>query len=53
MAKFDIESDHQNIPVHPEDNYLLALKWQGSYFIDMALPFGLRLALFILLSVAD
>ena len=53
LAKFDVESAYRNIPVHPEDRYLLGMKWQGSYFIDMALPFGLRSAPFIFSSVAD
>jgi len=29
------------------------MKWQGIYFIDVALPFGLHSAPFIFLSVAD
>ena len=53
LAKFDVESAYRNIPVHPEDRYLLGMKWQGNYFIDMALPFGLRSAPFIFSSVAD
>lgn len=53
MAKFDVESAYRNIPVHTEDRYLLGMKWKGYYFIDMALPFGLRSAPFIFSSVAD
>ena len=53
LAKFDVQSAYLNIPVHPEDRYLLVMKWQGNYFIVMALPFGLRSALFIFSSVAD
>ena len=53
LAKFDVESAYRNIPVHPEDRYLLVMKWQGNYFIDMALPFGLRSAPFIFSYVAD
>ena len=53
LAKFDVESAYRNIPVHPEDRYLLRMKWQGNYFIDMALPFGLRAATFNFSSVAD
>ena len=41
LAKFDVESAYQNIPVHPEDCYLLSMKRQGNYFINMVLPFGL------------
>ena len=27
LAKFDVESAYRNIPVHPEDCYLLGMKW--------------------------
>ena len=53
LAKFDVESAYRNIPVHPEDRYLLGMKWQGNYFINMALPFGLCSAPFIFSYVAD
>ena len=53
LANFDVKSAYRNIPVHPEDHYLLGIKWQGNYFIDMVLPFGLRYAPFIFSSVAD
>ena len=52
LAKFDVESAYWNIPVHPEDRYLLGMKWEGNYFINMALPFGLRSAPFIFSSVS-
>ena len=42
LAKFDVESAYRIIPVHPDDRYLLGMQWQGNYFVDMALPFGLR-----------
>ncbi len=32
------------IPVHPDDRPLLGMKWNGEYFLDMALTFGLRSA---------
>ena len=53
LAKFDVESANWKIPVHPEDHYLFGMKWQGNYFINMALHFGLHSAPFIFLSVAD
>ena len=52
LAKFDVESAYWNIPVHPEDRYLFGTKWQGNYFIDIALPFGLCSAPFIFSSVS-
>ena len=53
MAKFDVESAYRNIAIHPEDRYLLGMKWRGQYFVDLALPFGLRSAPYIFNSVAD
>ena len=44
LAKFDVESAYRITPVHPNDGYLLGMQWQGNYFVDMALPFGLRSA---------
>ena len=42
LAKFDVESAYRIIPIHLNDRYLLGMQWQGNYFVDMALPFGLR-----------
>ena len=41
LAKFDVESAYRIIPVHPNDLYLLGTQWQGNYFVDTTLPFGL------------
>ena len=41
LAKFDVESAYRIIPVHPDDLYLLGMQWQGNYFVDITLPFGL------------
>ena len=32
------------IPIHPHDQPLLDVEWEGAVFSDMALPFGLRSA---------
>ena len=53
MAKFDVATAYRNIAVHPEEQYLLGMRWRGAYYVDMALPFGLRSAPFIFTSVAD
>ena len=53
MAKFDVEAAYRNIAVHPEDRYLLGMKWRGQFFVDLALPFGLRSAPHIFNSVAE
>ena len=53
MAKFDVASTYRIIAVHPQVRYLLGMKWHDSFFVDLALPFGLRLAPFIFTAVAD
>ena len=53
MAKFDVESAYRNVPVHPCDRYLLGMKWRNQYYVDLALPFGLRSAPFIFNAIAD
>lgn len=53
MAKFVVEAAYCNVAVHPEDRYLLGMKWHGQFFVDTALPFVLRSVPYILNSVAD
>ena len=53
LAKFDVESAYRIIPVYSHDCYLLGIKSQGKYFIDLALTFGLRSAPFMFSSFAD
>ena len=33
MAKFDVEAAYRNIAVHPEDRYLLGMKWRIHTYI--------------------
>ena len=42
LAKYDIKSAYQNIPVYPGDCHLLGICWQGKTFVDTCLTFGLR-----------
>ena len=44
MATFDVESTYQNIPFHPDERFLLGMKWHGQFYVDLSLPFGLRSA---------
>ena len=44
LAKTDIESAFRLIPLHPSDYELFGMYWQGSYYYDKVLPFGLRSA---------
>ena len=53
MAKFDVEAAYRNIAVHPSDRYLLGLQWRNQFYIDLALPFGLRSAPHIFNSLAE
>ena len=53
LAKFDLESSYQQIPVHPQDRRLLGVMWGGQHYVDGALPFGLRSAPKLFNAVAD
>ena len=53
MAKFDAEAANCNITIHPDNCFLLGLKWRGQFYVDLAFPFGLRSVPFIFNSVAD
>ena len=53
LAKVDIVAAYRNIPVHPDDRWLLGMKWENNVFMDTALPFGLRSALISFTAVAD
>ena len=53
MSKVDIKSVYRIIPVHPSNRHLLGMFWQGGYYLDLALPFGLRSSPAIFKSLAD
>ena len=53
MAKFDVDSAYRDVPIHPLDRYLLGMKWRHHFYVDLALPFGLRSAPYIFNSIAD
>ncbi len=53
MAIMDIKQAYRNIPVHPDDRYLLGIYWEGHAYVDKTLPFGLRSAPLIFTAVAD
>ena len=46
MAKFDVESTYQNIPLYPDERFLLGMKWHGQFYVELSLPFGIRSAPF-------
>ena len=41
IAKADVENAFRIIPVHPSNYPLLGMYWNGQYFYDKVLPFGL------------
>ena len=53
MAKFDVDAAYRNIPIHPDEQFLLGMTWHNQYFVDFTLPFDLRSAPFIFDSVAN
>jgi hypothetical protein len=44
LMKRDLKSAFRHIPVSSCDHWLLIFEWQGKYYVDMFLPFGLRTA---------
>ena len=53
LVKLDLTNAYCIVPVHPDDQPLLGISWQGRVYINQALPFGLRLAPKIFNAVAD
>ena len=53
LAKMDIKQAYRIIPIHPEDRWLLGMRWDNQVFVDKTLPFGLRSAPLIFSAVAD
>lgn len=40
MAKFDVQAAYRNLAIHPDDRYLLGMKWKDAYYVDLVLPFA-------------
>ena len=53
MAKLDLKEAYRAVPVHPCDQRLLAVSWQGDTYLDKALPFGLRSAPNLFSAITD
>jgi hypothetical protein len=47
MLKRDLKSAFRHIPICVEDHRLLVFEWEGRWYVDLYLPFGLRTAPFI------
>ncbi len=44
MAMVDVKSAYRNVPIHPDDRWMMGMLWEGALYIDTILPFGLRSA---------
>ena len=44
VAKADIESAYRIIPIHPDSVHLLGFTWEGMFYYDRCLPFGLSVS---------
>ena len=42
MGKIDLKNAFRQVPIRREDWHLLGIQWQGSWYVDKCLPFGLR-----------
>ena len=53
LAKTNIESAFRLVPLRPLDYELFRMYWEGSYYYDKVLPFGLRSAPFLFNLLSD
>ena len=53
LVKLDLKNAYRMIPIHPHDQHLLGVSWEGGTYVDRALPFGLRSAPKVFSTVAD
>lgn len=53
MAKLDLKSAYRMVPVHPNDQPWLGIRWKGATYMDKALPFGLCSAPKLFTAIAD
>jgi len=53
LVKADVKEAYRMMPVHPYDQYLLGVQWEGSVYVDKVLPFGLSSAPKIFLALVD
>ncbi len=42
FAKIDVKAAFRCVAVHTSNRWLLGLQWCGSFYADLALPFGLK-----------
>jgi hypothetical protein len=44
MMKHDLKAAFRHVPINPCDYWLLLFEWEGKFYVDIFLPFGLRTA---------
>jgi len=44
LVKADVQEAYCTVPVHPQDQSLLGVQWNGCIYVDRMLPFNLRSA---------
>jgi hypothetical protein len=42
LIKLDVEAAYKQVPVRVEDRALLGLQWNGKFYYELTLPFGLK-----------
>ena len=53
LVKLDLKQAYCQVSIHPHNQHLFGVVWEGDVFVDRALPFGLRLAPKIFTAVSD
>ena len=53
IAKTDLSSAYKHVPIHPNDQRLLGIEWNGVTYVHGALPLGLQSAPKLFSAVAD
>ena len=53
LAKTDVDSAFRLIPLRPRDYELFGMQWEGKFYYDKVLPFGLRSALFLFNQLSE
>ena len=53
LVKADVKEAFRNVPIHPDDRWLLGVEWGGVTYVDKVLPFGLCSAPKIFSAIAD
>lgn len=51
-AKLDLKNAYRIVPIHPHDQHILAITWEGETYVHRASPVGLRSAPKIFSAVA-